>query len=108
MPLVTVGFQSMTIPSGASTSNALTDLGDALGMTIYAPVTITATQVRIQVEPSSDGTNFVTLQSGGTDVLLTAATATVISPIPFKQMRLISTSVESQNDVFKVTEVVQV
>lgn len=98
----------MTIPSGGSTSNAIVDFDDAWGLTIYSPGTVTATQFTVEVEPSSSGTSFVTLQSGGSDVTIPASKATVISPVPFKQMRITSSSAEGQDDVFTVTRAILV
>jgi hypothetical protein len=108
MALQVVGHKAMTIPSGGSTSNAITDFDDAWGLTIYSPVTVTATMITVQVEPTSSGTSFVTLQSGGSDVTIPASRATVISPVPFKQMRVTSSSAEGQDDVFKVTRTIVV
>lgn len=98
----------MTIPSGGSTSNAIGNFDDAWGLTIYSPVTVTATAFGVEVEPTSTGTNFVALQSGGSDVTLPAARATVISPVPFRQMRITSSSAEGQDDVFTVTRTIVV
>ena len=98
------GMPSLIIPSGASTSNAIQDFGDAYGITIFSPATLTDV-ITVEVEPSSSGTNFITLQSGGIDVTLPASKATVISPVPFLQLRLRSSSVEGQTDVFKVNKV---
>ena len=108
MPLVVVNHQSMTILTGVSTSNAIADFDDAYGLTVYSPATVTATGVNVEVCPSSSGTDFVALQSGGSDVVLPASRATVISPVPFKQMRITSPAVEGQNDVFTVTRVIVV
>ena len=108
MALQVVGHQSLTIPSGGSTSNAIVDFDDAWGLTIYSPVTVTASQCYVQVEPSSSGTTFVTLQSGGSDVFMEAAKALVISPVPFKQMRITSSATEGQTDVFRVTRTIAV
>lgn len=93
---------SMTIPNGGSTSNAVPDVGDAYALTIYTP-TMTATMATVQVCPTSSGTVFFTLQSGGTDVVVYPNTATIIHPPDFKQIRVISSSAEGQDDVFKMT-----
>ena len=102
-----VGLQALTIASGASTSNVITNLDDSWAISIYSPATFTGT-ISVQIEPSSSGTNFVTLQSGGTDVTLNTAKAIVINPITFKQLRLISGSAEGQTDVFQVTKTILV
>jgi hypothetical protein len=108
VPLTVVGHKAMTIPSGGSTSNSITDFDDAWGLTIYSPVIVTATAFSVEVEPTSSGTLFVVLQSGGTDVTIPASRATVISPVPFRQMRITSSSVEGQDDVFKITRTIVV
>jgi len=108
MPLVLRGMPSMVIPSGFSTSSVIRLFDDAWALTVYTPATVTASQVKVEVEPTDTGTAFVTLQSGSVDVNLTAGTATVISPVPFLQMRITSTSVEAQKDTFSVTKTILV
>jgi len=108
MPLAVVGHQSMTISSGTSTSGVIVAFDDAWGLTIYSPATMTASQAFVEVEPTSTGTTFVTLQSGGVDVTLPAGKATVISPVPFKQMRVTSTATEAQADEFRVSRTIVV
>lgn len=102
MAFVTVSLPTVTIPSGGSTSNVLKDVGDAYAITIFTPATLTSTGVTIGVEPSSSGTSFVTLQSGGTDVVLPAGRATVISPPAFKQLRIESSSAEGADRIFSL------
>lgn len=102
MPLTNVGHKAMTIPSGGSTSNAIVDFDDAWGLAIYSPAALTNT-CTVEVEPSSSGTNFVVLQSGGTDVTLPAGKATIFSPSPWKQMRVTSGGAEGADRVFAVT-----
>lgn len=94
MPLIVRGLPSMTLTAD-STSNAVGLIDDAWGLTIAAPASLTASQVTVKVELTTTGTSFVTLQSGGTDVTLTAGTATVISPVPFRQIRISSTATET-------------
>ena len=107
MAYVVTGRPALTIPSGGSTSNVAADF-DAVAITIYSPATVTASQIIVEVEPSSSGTSFVTLQSGGSDVVLVAGKATIIAPPTFKQLRLTSTSVEGQDDVFPMTQTIAV
>jgi hypothetical protein len=102
MAFVAVNLPTATIPSGGSTSNIIKDVGDAYAITIFTPATLTSTGITIGVEPTSSGTSFVTLQSGGTDVILPAGRATIISPPAFKQLRLESSSVEGANRVFSL------
>lgn len=98
---------TLTIASGASTSNVSADF-DALAITLYAPATVTASQILVQVEPTSSGSNFVDLQSGGSDVVFTAGKALVISPPTFKQLRLTSTSAEGATRTFPMTQTIAV
>lgn len=93
MPLVVRSLPNMVM-TAATTSNPVGTLDDAWGLTIVSP-TITASQVTVQVELTDTGTNFVTLQSGGVDVTLTANKATVISPVPFRQIQISSTATET-------------
>jgi hypothetical protein len=102
MAFVTVDLPTATIASGTSTSNVIKDIGDAYAITIFTPATLTSTGVTLGVEPSSSGTNFVTLQSGGTDVVLPAGRATIISPPAFKQLRIESSSAEGADRVFSL------
>ena len=98
---------TLTIASGGTASGVSADF-DALAITIYAPATVTASQIGVEVEPTSSGTDFVTLQSGGSDVVFTAGKALVISPPAFKQMRLTSTSVEGADRTFPMTQIIAV
>lgn len=107
MPYAVTGRPAITILNGASTSGVSRDF-DAVAITIFSPGTITASQIKVEVEPSSSGTSFVTLQSGGSDVVLIAGKATIISPPAFKQLRLTSTSAEGQDDVFPMTQTIAV
>lgn len=106
MPLIVRGMPDLVIPSTVA-SNAVGTLDDAWGLTIYAPATITSTSgVQVQVEPTDTGANFVTLQSGGADVYVVANRATVISPVPFRQIRLLSSVTEGQTDTFTLTKAI--
>lgn len=89
--------------TSSTVSNAVGTLDDATGLTIYAPATITGT-ITVQVEPTSTGTSFVALQSGGSDITLPASKATVISPIAFRQIRLITGTTEASARTFTITK----
>ena len=106
MPLALTGMPSMVTSSGATTSNAIRQFDDAWALTIYSPATLTSTAVTIDVEPTSTGATFVTLQSGGTDVVMVAGKATVISPVPFMQMRVVSGAAEGDDREFRVTKTI--
>lgn len=106
MPLITCGLPNMTATSGGTTTNAVGNLDDAWGLTVFSPGTLTSTGVTVQVEPTSTGTNFVVLQSGGSDVQFIAGRATVISPVPFKQVRLVCSAAEGATRTFTITKAI--
>ncbi len=97
----------MVVVSGSSYSNAISIFEDATALTIYSPAALTGT-VRIETEPTSTGTSFVTLQSGGADITLPAGKATVINKVGWKQMRLASDVSEAGARTFPVTKSVNV
>jgi hypothetical protein len=89
VPLAIAALPNMTVSSGGTATNAVGGIDDAWALSIYSPATtFTSTAVSIQVEPTSTGTDFITLQSAGTDVVLTSGRAIVISPVPFRQIRI--------------------
>lgn len=106
MALTVTGLPSMLTTAGGTTSNAVGHLDDAWGLTIYAPATLTSTSVLVEVEPSSTGTNFVALQSGGADVTFVAGKATVISPVPFRQIRVVCGAAEGGARTFTLTKAI--
>ena len=106
MPLALRGMPVMTTTSGGTTSNVIRQFDDAWALTIYSPATLTSTAVTIDVEPTDTGTSFVTLQSGGTDVVFGAGKATVISPVPFMQMRVVCGAAEGGQRDFRVTKTI--
>lgn len=106
MPLIVCGLPSMLTTTNGTTSNAVGNLDDAWGLTIYSPATLTSTGVAVQVEPTSTGTNFVALQSGGTDVTFASGKATVISPVPFKQIRVVCGAAEAAPRTFTLTKAI--
>lgn len=97
----------MVIVNASSYSNAISVFDDATALTIFSPASLTGT-VTIETEPSSTGTNFVTLQSGGTDVTLSAGKATVLNKVGWRQMRLASNASEAAARPFPVTKAVNV
>ena len=72
----------------SSVSNILSGMDDCEGVTIYANTS--SGVFTVQIAESTGGT-FVDLQSAAVDVTVTAPNAVVISPVPFRQMRLAST-----------------
>lgn len=103
MALQIVDLPSLTIASGGTTSNAIGYFDDALGLEIYAPSTLTGT-CTLEVEPSSTGTSFVTQQSGGSDVTVPAGKGTTLSPVTWRQMRIVSGAAEGGDRTFRVTK----
>ena len=99
---------TMTVVSGSSYSNAIGIFDDATALTIFTPATLTSTGLFIEVEPTSTGTNFVTLQSGGTDISLPAGKATIINKIGWRQMRLAAPATEGGARACPVTKSVNV
>jgi hypothetical protein len=104
---------SLTIAAAGQNSGELTDdqLRNARSMTIIAPATLTGT-VTVQcgdIKPGEvvagvPGTaNFVDVQSPpGTDVIVTAGKATVLTVAPFPRLRLHSTLAEAAQRDFIV------
>lgn len=89
MPFFMADLPSITVSSGGSNSNAISLVEDAYGLGIAAPATLTASQVTVQVAMSSGAAaTFVTLQSGGSDVVLAAGKALIITPLPYRQLRV--------------------
>lgn len=92
------------IPNGLSTSNVLSNLDDCWAIGLTAPATLSGT-ITVEVEPTSTGIAFVTLQSGGLDVSIAASKAIVLSPFPFRQLRLVSTAAEGADRTFSVLRI---
>jgi len=94
VPLIVRDLVPMVM-TAATASNPVGAIDDAWGLTVISPPSLTASQVSVQVELTDTGTSFVTLQSGGVDVTLVANKATVISPVPFRQIQISSTASET-------------
>ena len=107
MPQHIVPLPPMVIVNGSSYSNAITLFDDASALTIFSPASLTGV-VTIETEPTSTGTNFTTLQSGGSDVTLPAGKSTVINKIGWHQMRLASAATEAAARAFPVNKSVNV
>lgn len=98
---------SLVIPLGQSDSgdiNALemgrVGLQSAVGITIYGPSSLDGAVV-VQVQSFTNPTWRI-LTSGDVDVVIRAGRAVVISPLPFKNLRLHSSGPESDNRVFDI------
>jgi len=98
----------MIVVSGSSYSNVIHTFDDATALTVYTPATLTSTGLFIEVEPSTGGTNFVVLQSGGVDVSLPAGKATIINKVGWRQMRLAAPATEAAARSCPVTKSVNV
>jgi hypothetical protein len=98
----------MIVVSGSSYSNAIKIFDDATALTIFTPASITSTGFFIEVEPTETGTNFVVLQSGGTDISLPAGKATILNKIGWRQMRLAAPTTEAGARTCAVTKSVNV
>ncbi len=95
-----------TLTMSSSASNAI-PLEDTYAISIQSPVTLTASQATVQVSMTSSGTtDFPNLLSAGANVVIPANSAIVISPAPFKQMMLISTTNEAATRTFLVTKAI--
>ena len=103
MALSIASLPSLVVTTSGS-SNAVGLIDDAYGITLYVTTTFTSTSVTVQVEPTDTGTNFVILQSGGSNVVITSGTATVISPVPFRQIRLATNTNEATEKTVVLTK----
>lgn len=108
MALVAVGTAGspMILTSGLSTSTPIKFLDDAYALTIYSPSTFTSTTINVSICPTDTGSNFTVLQSGGVDITLTGGRALVLSPAPFKQLRIETNAAEALTLSFVVTKTV--
>ena len=107
MPLTVAKLPSLVVTT-SGVSNAVGILDDAYGLTLYVTTTFTSTAVSVEVEPTDTGTNFVTLQSGGSNVVISSGTATVISPVPFRQLRLATNTNEDSAKTVLLTKAILV
>ena len=89
----------LTISAGGTTS----DVGGTNGSTalaITAPSALTGV-VTVEVEQTSTGNTWGTLQSGGVDVTIAASKTLTIFPTTFARFRLTSSAAEAANRSFK-------
>ncbi len=103
MPQYICDLPPIIIVTGSSVGNAIAQFDDATALTIYSPAALTGA-VTVETEPSSTGTSFVTLQSGGADVTIPAGKATVLNKVGWRQMRLVSAASEGATRTFVVTK----
>ena len=92
MGIYTKRFSNITVSTVTSSfSSILSGFGDCRNLVLYVTSATGAFTGTVQVEPSSTGTSFVDLQSGGADVTVTASEALVLEPVPFGQLRFLAT-----------------
>lgn len=108
MPQHIADLPTLQIVSGSSYSQAISIFDDATALTLFTPATMTSTGLTIEVEPTSTGTNFVTLQSGGSDIVLPPGKATIINKVGWRQMRVGSLVTEAAGRSVPVTKSVNV
>lgn len=97
----TQSLGTLTIAAAGTTSPALIVPEDTVALVVFGPSALTGT-VTVQVEPTRAGTDFLALQSGGSDVTIPANKATPIPVIAFRQLRLVSGSAEAIARVFTI------
>lgn len=91
-----------TFTGSSTVSNAIGGFEDCEGLNVYWSSS-TGTTMTLQVSPDATSTaTFGILQSGGADVTITAAESVIISPIPFRQLRLLATAT-STGSLFRNT-----
>lgn len=96
----------LTIPNGQTASNAVAIGGVLKAFCVFAPSTLPET-VAVQLEPSQDGTDYRTLQSGGADVTVGAGKAVMIMEGAFSQLRLLAGGAVAAERVFRVSFVME-
>ena len=91
----------LVIASSGTTSNALdnSEIRFMDEFVIFGPAALTGT---VTVQISYDGTNYVTLQSAGSDVTIAATKGTVIKAGGFVKLRVISGSAEGATRTFPI------
>lgn len=108
MPQHVADLPTLVVVNGSSYSQAIGIFDDATALTIFTPATLTSTGLFVEVEPTTTGTNFVTLQSGGTDICLSAGKATIINKVGWRQLRLAAPATEGGARSCPVTKSVTV
>lgn len=107
MPLTVTALPNMLTTAGGTTSNAVGALDDAFALSLRTPATMTSTSVSVQVELTSTGTDFGALQSGGVDIVIDPGKVTVIHPVTFKQIRVVTGGAEAAARTFGLSKSVQ-
>src|ERR1043165_8168243 len=96
----------LVINLNSTVSQTITLIEDAYGLSITAPPNLDSSTISVAVAGSTaSGANLSVLQSGGTDVTLSAGKALVITPVPFKQLQLQAFKTETAQRNFNVAKV---
>ena len=94
-------FPSLTWTGTSTVSNAITSVDDCDGLAVFwSSSTGTTMTLQASLDPTSTSA-FGTIQSGGADVSITAGETVIVSPVPFRQFRLLATGT-STGSLFKV------
>ena len=98
-----VKLADLVIPNGTDVSNAISLLKTRFrGLAIFSPSALTNT---ITAEVSPDGTNFMTLRSGGSDVAIAVDECVVIDFVAYQEIQLKSSGNEGAERTFQVRAV---
>jgi hypothetical protein len=91
---------NLVISSGGTASTAVVDfLSDAKSISIAAPTQLTGT---VTVQVSHDGTTWVDLTSGGSDVLIGASNMQPVTDWMYAGLRVTSNTAEASTRTFTV------
>ena len=94
-------FTELTWTGTSTVSNAITYVDDCDGLAVFwSSSTGTTMTLQASLDPTSTSA-FGTIQSGGADVSITAGETVIVSPVPFRQFRLLATGT-STGSLFKV------
>jgi hypothetical protein len=102
-----VNLPDLVIPAGGTRSNVLTgsSLAGIESLAIFAPDVLDATvtfTVQVAHVASPAAGDWADLQSGGTDVTLTADNAVVISSLPFEALSILASAAVAAERRFRV------
>ena len=109
MAINIVGMPNLVLSTETTVlSGTIEGFDDAYAVSIQAPGTLNSTVVTVQVSvtTSAAAATYSNLQSGGTDVTLSASKALVISPCPFRMLQLSGSSTEAAARTFSVAKIV--
>ena len=82
---------NLTFTGTSTVSNAIVNTDDCDGISVFwSSSTGTTFTVQVSLDPTSTSA-FGALQSGGSDISITAGEVVVVSPTPFRQLRLLAT-----------------